>query len=270
MSDNVHAVSATVAARLPRALVVDPNSGGAKILAELLRSIVPNCQVMLVQSEQRAFELMESFNPQLIFVEYKGATLDGLEFTRALRHSYLPCRAAPVIVVTAEATAAAIMGARDAGVHEFLRRPYTFGDLKKRIDAVVIRPRDWIEGVNYVGPDRRRFNSADYKGPRKRRAEGASPVAQRIAQAIKIVQAAAAASHQQPQQAMRALQAQCRILAGVSVGRPAFAHLRTSAAALEAYLVGPARADGLSRQQIENFAAQLLAAAPEEKPTQAA
>nr|6SFT_A Chain A, Two-component receiver protein CleD [Caulobacter vibrioides NA1000] len=33
------------------------------------------------------------------------------------------------------------------------------------------KPREWVEAVAYVGPDRRRFNSADYKGPRKRKAD---------------------------------------------------------------------------------------------------
>jgi CheY-like chemotaxis protein len=270
VSEAIHAISAKAAAQLSRALVVDPNPASAKMLAELLRSLIPNCQVFGAQTEERALKFLETYEPKIIFVEYKGPKIDGLGFTRQLRRSYLPCREAPVIVVTAEATAAAILGSRDAGVHEFLRRPFTLGDLKKRIDAVVVRPRDWIEAISYVGPDRRRFNSADYKGPRKRRSEGASPLSQRVGQAIKIVQSAAVSLQADPQQALRALKVQARILAELSAGREPLKRLEAVALALESYLLGPARTEGLSREQIETFATQLASAAPEEAVARAA
>jgi CheY-like chemotaxis protein len=217
---------------------------------------------LTAQTEDRAFSFLDGFNPQLIFVEYKGPHLDGLAFTRRLRRSDLACREAPVIVVTAEATAAAITGSRDAGVHEFLRRPFNLADLKKRIDAVTLRPRDWIEGINYIGPDRRRFNSADYKGPRKRRAEGASPTIERIGQAFKIIQAAMGALDSDPKQAARALKAQARILAELSAGDEALKSLGAVAAALEQYLQKEGFAQALTRERIQTFASQLAAAAP--------
>ena len=250
--------------QLRRILVIDPSAATAKMLAELLRSIVPNCHVYGAQTEERALGFLESFDPQLIFVEYKGPQLDGLEFTKRLRRSYLACREVPVIVITAEATAAAILGARDAGVHEFLRRPFTLGDLKKRMDAIMLRPRDWVEAVSYVGPDRRRFNSADYKGPRKRRSEGSSGLAQKVGQSIKIVQSAANAIATDPKQAYRALKAQAQLLSELSAGREPLKRLEAVALSMASYLSGPAATDGLSKEQIEIFAAQLLAAAPEE------
>jgi DNA-binding response OmpR family regulator len=71
-----------------------------------------------------------------------------MAFTRALRRSDLACREAPVVMVFTEVKAAQILGARDCGVHEFLRRPISLGDLERRLDAVSGRPRDWIEAVN--------------------------------------------------------------------------------------------------------------------------
>jgi DNA-binding response OmpR family regulator len=240
------------------------------MLAELVRTLLPNCQVYGAPSEERALKFIETYDPQLIFVELKGESLDGLSFTRRLRRSDLSCRQCPVVIVTAEATAAAIVSARDAGVHEFLRRPYTMGDLKKRIDAMSGRPRDWIEAISYVGPDRRRFNSADYKGPRKRRTDGGSPIAQKIGQALRIVLSAAGALDSDPKQAGRALQAQARNLAEICAGREPLKRLEAVALSLEAYLLGPARTQGLSREQIETFLAQLQAAAPAESLQQAA
>jgi hypothetical protein len=48
--------------------------------------------------------------------------------------------------------AGAILAARDAGVHEFLRKPYSMKDLVRRLEAVTLRDRDWVEGVGYIGP----------------------------------------------------------------------------------------------------------------------
>lgn len=264
------ATPAKTTAQLRRVLVLDPNAATAKMLAELLRSLIPNCQVHVAQTETRAMGILEALNPQLIFVECKGSELDGLSFTRTLRRSDLSARTIPVIAVTAEPTAAAIMGARDAGVHEFLRRPFNMGDLKKRLDAIVLKPRDWIEAVNYVGPDRRRFNSADYKGPRKRRGEGGPAIFQRIAQAIKIVQSAVGALECDPKQALRALNAQARILADASAGRESLSGLETAALELENYLRSIAKTQAPQRQEIERFAAQLYAATPQDALDKAA
>src|SRR5208283_5007257 len=123
------------------------------------------------------------------------------------------CRRAPVIMFSAEATAAAIIGARDAGVHEFLRKPFTIKDLMRRLEAVAMRPRDWVEGIGYVGPDRRRFNSGDYSGPLKRRVDHAvTPDEARLVQALKILKAATAAIESDPRQALRSMLAQAEDL----------------------------------------------------------
>ncbi len=260
--------SANSVSQLRRVLVIDANAASAKMLAELLRSLIPNCQVFGAHTEERALRMVQTADPQIIFVEYKSGELDGLAFTRFLRRSELAVREAPVVVVTAEATAAAITGARDAGVHEFLRRPYNMGDLKKRLDAIVLRPRDWIEAVSYVGPDRRRFNSADYKGPRKRRTEGASPQAQRIGQAIKIIQSAAGALDSDRKQAMRALRAQIKLLCELTAGGGSLKALQTVSLSLGAYL--HQAGDEPSKEQLETFVTQLLDAAPDEAQSRAA
>ncbi len=270
MNQGLGSISDKAAAQLRRVLVIDPNGPTAKMLAELVRSLIPTAQVYGAQTEERALKFAETFDPQVIFVELKGPDVDGLAFTRKLRRSYLPCREVPVIIVTAEATAAAIIGARDAGVHEFLRRPFTLTDLKKRIDAITGRPRDWIEAISYVGPDRRRFNSADYKGPRKRTSESSSPVMQRIGQAIRIVQSAATAVDTDPRQATRSLKVQARTLAELSAGREPLKRLEAVALGLEAYLLGQAQTQGMAREQIDAFATQILAAAPEEAISKAA
>ena len=76
-------------------------------------------------------------------------------------------------MITGEATIESIKAARDAGVHEFLRKPFTDKDLFRRVENVIMKPRVWIDAQMYVGPDRRRFNSGEFVGSKKRKADAA-------------------------------------------------------------------------------------------------
>jgi DNA-binding response OmpR family regulator len=196
-----------IAPFMQRVLMVDPQPAAVRLLSDLLRDVA-RCQVWSAPTPDRGLSLAKSVAPQIVFVE-QSAQLDGIGFIRALRRSTFSSRQAPIIMITTEATASTIIGARDAGAHEFLRKPYTIKDLVRRLEAVTLRPRDWIEAVGYIGPDRRRFNSGDYSGPLKRRSDIAeTPDTARLSQALKILKAAAAALDVDPTQAMRAMRAQ--------------------------------------------------------------
>jgi CheY-like chemotaxis protein len=196
-----------VAAKMQRVLVVDPNTAGVRLLADQLRH-VGNVQIFHATSIEAGWAMARTVDPLLIFVEHASAGCDGLALARKIRRSDLACRENPIIMCTAEATADTIFGARDAGIHEFMRKPFTIKDLERRLEAVTLKPRDWVEAVQYVGPDRRRFNSAEYKGPRKRKADASATPAARLSQALRIVKSAAQALDSDPAQARRALAAQ--------------------------------------------------------------
>ncbi len=198
-----------IAPHIQRVLILDPNPQAVRLLSDVLRAITL-CQVQSAATNSRALQIARTFDPQIIFTEYGGPGLDGLAFTMALRRSDAPCRIAPVIMATGEATAQAILAARDAGVHEFVRKPYTTKDVIRRLEAVTLKHRDWVEAVQYVGPDRRRFNSGDYAGPRKRRSDNGAPATDqdRLLQCLKIIRAAGNALDSDWPQARRALMAQ--------------------------------------------------------------
>ncbi len=254
-----------------RFLVIDPNLATAKMLANLLRMLSPSAQVYGAQDAQKALLLAGEVAPELVFVEASAPSLDGMAFTRAFRRSDLACREVPVIMMFVEVKAAQLLGARDSGVHEFLRRPVSLGDLERRLDAVSGRPRDWIEAVNYVGPDRRRFNSAaDYHGTNKRRTDG-TKAEQKINQALRIILSASRQAEADPVQAARALSTQARILIELSAGQEPLKRLGAAAVALQAYLQTAARRGApLGRQQVETYAANVMLAAPDKVRPQAA
>lgn len=247
-----------------RVLIVDPAVASARLLTEVMRNIV-QVQVWHAATTRKGLEAAAQVNPQLVFVELAGPDVDGVEFSRLLRRSNLPCRQVPIIMVTATATAGGILAARDAGVHEFLRKPYTAKDLLRRLEAVTLHPRDWVEAVEYVGPDRRRFNSGDYSGPLKRRSDvGATPDAQRISQALKIIRSAIPAAATDPHQAMRALLAQTvELQRGAQVTDNA--ELAAAVAEFQRYLAGVAQSGVMLPDEIARHAADVLAFLPESK-----
>lgn len=238
------------ARHLERVLIVDPHPNSARMLHELLKDLGAS-SVRQEQSTAGALAAAREGDPQIVFSELKGPQLDGLELVRQLRRSDFTSRKAPFVMVTAEATAAAIVGARDAGAHEFLRKPFTLKDLTRRVEAVSGKPRDWVEAVRYIGPDRRRFNSGDYTGPRKRRADqAASPEAARLDQALRILKSALGALEADPRQALRAMQAQAADLLQIA-GRLGDATLLGHAGKLRIALEAQAKAGRLVRAELE-------------------
>jgi CheY-like chemotaxis protein len=247
---------------LQRVLIVDPQPNGGRLISDLMRNVA-HSQIWTAPSTAKAIPLAKSIDPQLVFVEMCGPGLDGCEFARSLRRSHLGCRQTPIIMVTSTATAAGILAARDAGVHEFLRKPFTTKDLLRRLEAVTLRPRDWIEAVAYIGPDRRRFNSGDYTGALKRRSDVKDDTdAVRILQALKILKAAVAAVGHDPAQALRSMQAQTRELQRAAL---AVMDIRLTEAAGEFGRYLAAAADKpLLPAEVAAQAAPLLALAPKE------
>ena len=251
---------------MQRVLIIDPAPASARLLADLMRNIA-NVQLWHAPTTRKGLEAARQVNPQLIFVELTGADVDGVQFSRQLRRSDATCRMAPIIMVTATATAGAILAARDAGVHEFLRKPYTTKDLLRRLEAVTLHPRDWVEAVEYVGPDRRRFNSGDYQGALKRRSDiAATPEAERIIQALKIVRSAVPAVATDPTQAMRAMLAQMVELQRAAAVTQNMA-LAKATVEFQLFLAKAAQSGVLVSTEVAKQAAPLLAFLPKDEPS---
>ena len=82
---------------------------------------------------------------------------DSIEFTRRLRAA-ADCqnRHIPIIMMSGLPDAGSIARARDAGVTEFLRKPFSAQHVEMRLNSIFAAPRPFIETKSYQGPDRRR------------------------------------------------------------------------------------------------------------------
>ena len=233
-------VMAKLGPAIKHVLIVDPNPHAARLLLEIVKGLGAG-EIVVETTEKRAMKAAAALEPALIFTERSGEGLDGESLARSLRRSDLNCRRAPIIMVTAEATASTIKGARDSGVHEFLRKPFTSADLFKRIENVALKPRDWVEALGYIGPDRRRFNSGEFSGPGKRKADrpttGAAADAEAKDQAMRILAAALDQFDTDPMQAVRAIREQAANLKTLAM-KASDSRLAVAVGALEVSMAG--------------------------------
>lgn len=106
-------------------------------------------------------------SPDLMIVDWDLDSMNGIEFTKKVRHDpknpYVP-----IIFMTALSSTKRVSEARDSGITEFLRKPFTAESLYKRIEAIVEKPRAFVHSEGFVGPDRRRRRDEPYNGTDRR------------------------------------------------------------------------------------------------------
>jgi len=107
--------------------------------------------------------------PRVVITSSRIRHVSGLEYTRTIRGGYEGVnRSLSIIVMTNTPTEAFLFAARESGVDEMLVLPFTGAALLARVEAVLLRPRRFIESLNYVGPCRRRRMLDDYAGAMRR------------------------------------------------------------------------------------------------------
>lgn len=137
-------------------LVVDPTPNMAALVGQMLRSLgrkdireANDAARAMLEVTRRTFDIL------IIDADLEG--LDGVAFTRKLRsmtdnlnHDI------PVIMMSSAPDAKRIAAARDAGINEFLRKPFAANHLQSRLVNIEANPRGFITSGAYIGPDRRR------------------------------------------------------------------------------------------------------------------
>lgn len=137
-------------------LIADHSPNMATLVAVMLRSIGRK-DIREVYDAGRAMTELKRRQFDVIIVDDNLEGMDGVAFTRRLRgDATCQNRFVPVIMMSAAPDAKRIADARDAGVTEFLRKPFAANHLQSRLANIEANPRGFIEAREYAGPDRRR------------------------------------------------------------------------------------------------------------------
>lgn len=149
-------------------LVVDDNREMRFLLRCLLRAggVV---SISEAETAEDAFAIMSAQHVDLLIVDWMMQPIDGLAFTRMVRWDrQSPNPYVPLLMVTAHTEASRVALARDAGVCGFVRKPVSARVLYERISLALTDTRVFIKTTDFLGPDRRRGEIADYAGPFRR------------------------------------------------------------------------------------------------------
>jgi CheY-like chemotaxis protein len=169
-------------------LVVEDNLPMLDITKSLLLTFGVG-QVYTAHNGEMGFERFCAHNPDIVIADWMMKPMDGISFTRKIRNDPLSVNPyVPVILMTGFSERRRVLQARDAGVTEFLVKPFNARDLYKRIAQVIERPRQFVRSEDFFGPDRRRkVEGQVYDGPRRR--EGDSDGEQALLDQVKQQQA---------------------------------------------------------------------------------
>lgn len=153
-----------------RLLIVDDNRNAAEIVKSILSSVGAQ-QIEMATTADRAFSLLQAEQFDLIIVDQNlGKGEEGIELVRRIRtdaksvNPYLS-----ILMLTGYTEQRRVKAARDAGVTEFLSKPFTIVGLLRRMEALIHQPRAFVKSEDYFGPDRRRKQDPEYRGPERRK-----------------------------------------------------------------------------------------------------
>ncbi len=119
-------------------------------------------EVVPASNGERGYAEFVRCRPDIVITDWDMNGGDGLELTKMIRtNPTSPNPLVPIIMTTGYCSPEKIKLARDAGITEFLMKPFSAKDISKRVMHVIRKPRDYIVADCYQGPDRRRHSTDD-------------------------------------------------------------------------------------------------------------
>jgi two-component system chemotaxis response regulator CheY len=114
-------------------LVVEDTVPMRKLIVSVLETMDTRL-IYTAENGEQAYDRIKKFNPDIVIADWHMEPMNGIELTHEIRTNTLsPNRMVPVILVTGYSAVTRVAEARDAGVTEFLVKPFSANDLAKRI-----------------------------------------------------------------------------------------------------------------------------------------
>jgi DNA-binding NtrC family response regulator len=151
-----------------KVLVIEDSQPMTDITVALLKGFGCNF-VQSANNADRGYALFVEEKHDLILVDWLVKPINGLELSKKIRMDSLsPDPFVPIVLMTGFSERKRVMQARDTGVTEFLAKPFTANDLYKKIDHIIMKPRQFVKSPDFFGPDRRRKIVEDENLPQRR------------------------------------------------------------------------------------------------------
>ncbi len=150
-------------------LIVEDNDASRRLVIELLRA-AGFTNLSFVRNAEEAIEHLRTQAPDLLLLDWGLPGMSGLELVTQMRLAALtpdprfPNPALPVVMLTARQRAHDVTLARNAGINEFVVKPFSIAALLRAISSALTKKRRFVATENFVGPDRRRRKAQLFPG----------------------------------------------------------------------------------------------------------
>lgn len=114
-------------------------------------------KILLASDGKKAIELFNHTQVDFIICDWRMPEMNGIEFTKYIRN--LPTlynKFVDIIMLTGNAELQNVVEARNAGVTEYMIKPFKVKHLCDRIIEIVEKPREFVITKEFKGPSRRR------------------------------------------------------------------------------------------------------------------
>ncbi len=153
-----------------RILVADGSAFQRRLTTEMLRA-AGRVQIDYAENIEQCLMALGYCQPDVLIADWDIDDGSGLTLVKRIRAGEAgdDFRKLAIVMVATRNSSNDVQNARNAGIDEFVLRPFSTQTILKRIAEVRARRRDFVESTRYVGPCRRRRVVADaYDGPRRR------------------------------------------------------------------------------------------------------
>ena len=153
-----------------KVLIVECSAPMQELLKDVLGVFtIPPKNIHACLNEEEAWRMFCAANYDLLIVDWMQSPDHGIHLTRRIRSDKTsPNNFVPIIMTAGSGHEKRVLRARDAGVSEYLVKPFSAGSLADRITRVIENPRQFVICDAYVGPDRRVGLANNYTGPERR------------------------------------------------------------------------------------------------------
>jgi CheY-like chemotaxis protein len=158
-----------------RVLLVDDHTHIRAIFTSILNGL-GLFRLSTADRSDRALSTLEAEPIDLVITDFNMPGLSGIGLAQRIRQEIRSKNprfnpSIPIIMITSFGTKKCLMAARDAGVDEFLAKPFTTLAVAERIDSAINMQRSFIVSDNYIGPCRRRKVDPILSGLKRREAD---------------------------------------------------------------------------------------------------
>lgn len=118
-------------------LLVEDNEFNIMVVTEELKGFVERVQIDVAENGKEAVNKVLSTDYDLILMDIEMLEMNGYEAARAIRVMEAPKNKVPIIAMTANAMKGEIQKCFDAGMNEFISKPFDPEDLKSKVHNLV-------------------------------------------------------------------------------------------------------------------------------------